>query len=265
MKDRRQLLRTGSSPDRSMKQRAIRERRNHKPQDARRFNCRLNCGPTRTYATTLEATRPSLSRALPISSLALAALLGQHRSTHVATVGPVCLPRSSCILTLRCPKQNHIPSPRHTSSHMAVQKSTSTAGDCLCCQQRSSSCHSLLFCFGSLVTRACTLAKTESVSPHVAGVASPQRLPTTLTQAPSPKSSIISSSHRNAARAPSLLSKLEAPCPILTASIARSLRVQRNDPANSASTHLRLADSTLVPRPPFALHSCSSHMSKGDC
>jgi hypothetical protein len=130
-----------------------------------------------------EATRPSLSRALPISSLALAALLGQHRSIHVATVGPVCLPRSSCTLTFRYPKQNHIPSPRHRSSHMAVQKSTSTAGDCLCCQQRSSSCHSLLFCFGSLVTRACTLAKTESVSPHVAGVASPQRLPTTLTQA----------------------------------------------------------------------------------
>ena len=76
VKDRRQLLRTGSSPAKSMKQRAIRERRNHKPQDARRFNCRLNCGPTKTYATHLEATPPSLSRALPISSLPLAALLG---------------------------------------------------------------------------------------------------------------------------------------------------------------------------------------------
>lgn len=115
-----------------MKQRAIRERRNHKPQDARRFNCRLNCGPTRTYATTLEATRPSLSRALPISSLALAALSTTiARYTHVAILCPVCASHISCALTFRCPKQKHIPASA-TSSHMAVQKSTL---DCRTCRQ----------------------------------------------------------------------------------------------------------------------------------
>ena len=57
-------------------------------------------------------------------SLALAALLGQHRSIHVATLlGRHRVPRSSCTLTFRCPKQNHIPASA-TSSHMAVQKST---------------------------------------------------------------------------------------------------------------------------------------------
>jgi hypothetical protein len=115
VKDRRQLLRTDSSPGRSMKQRAIRERRNHKPQDARRFNCRLNCGPTRTYATNMEATRPSLSRALPIPSLALAALLGQHRSIHTPSdsLPRVCLAhlmhsRSSLSQAEPYPSKRHI-------------------------------------------------------------------------------------------------------------------------------------------------------------
>jgi hypothetical protein len=105
VKDRRQLLRTDSSPGRSMKQRAIRERRNHKPQDARRFNCRLNCGPT----------RPSLSRALPIPSLALAALLGQHRSIHTPSdsLPRVCLAhlmhsRSSLSQAEPYPSKRHI-------------------------------------------------------------------------------------------------------------------------------------------------------------
>jgi hypothetical protein len=198
-----------------MKQRAIRERRNHKPQDARRFNCRLNCGPTRTYATTLEATRPSLSRALPISSLALAALLAIiARYTLLATLRPVCLAHLMHSLTFRCPKQNHIPASA-TSSHMAVQNVHRLPKAAIVVNNNPP--RATVFLLLRIACHlACTLAKTESVCPHVAGVASPQTLPK-LTQCldRNLRSCPLT---RNAARSPSLLSKLEAPCPSSTAS-----------------------------------------------
>jgi hypothetical protein len=101
----------------------------------------------------------------------------------------------------------------------------------------------LLFCFGSLVAHSCTLAKTESVCPPVAGVASPQELPT-LTQA-------LHRNHRSQETRldhhPFLLNLKHR----VRSKQPRGLRVQRDEPANSASTHLRLADLTLVPRPLF--------------
>lgn len=144
-----------------MKQRAIRERRNHKPQDARRFNCRLNCGPTRTYATTLEATRPSLSRALPISSLALAALLASiARYTLLATLCPVCLAHLMHSLTFAVPSR--------TISQQAPHLATWLCKMYIDCRRLPSLSTTIRlvpqfsFCFGSLVTMHARLQKRKA-------------------------------------------------------------------------------------------------------
>lgn len=120
VEEERQLLRIRSSPGESMKQRAIRERRNHKPQDARRFNCRLNCGPTRTYATNMEATLLDVPCAADFFACACLRARPSLQRCRLPASCLVRVPRSA--LSLFAVPRNCTTLSRATPSHMAVQK-----------------------------------------------------------------------------------------------------------------------------------------------
>lgn len=120
VEEERQLLRIRSSPGESMKQRAIRERRNHKPQDARRFNCRLNCGPTKTYATNMEATLLDVPCAADFFACACLRARPSLQRCRLPASCLVRVPRSA--LSLFAVPRNYTTLSRATPSHMAVQK-----------------------------------------------------------------------------------------------------------------------------------------------